>query len=146
MRATFLCFVALPIVLPIEAAPAPDRDRLLKQKLEALKKRLPDLVSDWLKKGGKTPDWLPEVCTCNSEVRLLRRVGSDRAKLVILFEAFNDTGTRLRHWDVLLTVFLSFQDGCWTTERFEAARRGEKATLGQCFAFLMLAIDEAAVR
>ena len=28
MRATFLCFVALLIVLPIEAALAPDRDRL----------------------------------------------------------------------------------------------------------------------
>jgi len=28
MRATFLCFVALLIVLPVEAALAPDRDRL----------------------------------------------------------------------------------------------------------------------
>jgi hypothetical protein len=101
-------------------------------------------VGDWLKeKGNITPSWLPHWCSCNSEVRLLRRVGSDRAKLVILFEAFDDKGARAQNWDVLLTVFLSYHDGYWTTERFEAARRGERTALGQSFAFLMLAIDEA---
>jgi hypothetical protein len=52
MRATFLCFAILLVVPHLVAAPAPDSDRLPKQKLEALKKRLPDLVGDWLKETG----------------------------------------------------------------------------------------------
>ncbi len=143
MRAICLCLALLLIVSQLESAPAPDRDRLPKQKLEALKKRLPNLVGDWLKEKGNVT-WLARSATCNPELRVLRRVGPDRAKVAILFEAFDDKGAREVNWDVLLTIFLSYQDGCWTTDRFEAARRGQKAGLGESFAFLMLAIDEAA--
>jgi hypothetical protein len=143
MRTTWLCLALLFIVPQLESAPAPDRDRLPKQKLEALKRRLPDLVGDWLKETGNI-SWIPRSYSCNPELRVLRRVSTDRAKLVILFEAFDSKGARAQSCDMLLTVFLSYQDGCWTTERSEAARRGENAALGQSFAFLMLAIDEAA--
>jgi hypothetical protein len=87
---------------------------------------------------------MPRSFSCNPELRVLRRVGPDRAKLVILFEAFDNKGARAQSCDMLLTDFLSYQDGCWTTERSEAARRGENAASGQSFGFLMLAIDEAA--
>lgn len=143
MRATFLCFVALLIVLPLGAAPAPDRDRLPKQKLEALKKRLPDLVSDWLKEKGNIT-WMGRAFTCNPELRVLRRVGPDRAKAVILLAAFDDKGAPYHYNDLLLTIFLSYSDGSWTTERSEAALRGGNSPLGRSFTFLMLAIDEAA--
>jgi hypothetical protein len=143
MRVTFLCCVVLLIVLPTEAAPAPDRDRLPKQKLEALKKRLPDLVSDWLQKK-EYDNWLSPQWTCKGELRVLRRVGPEHAKAVILFAAFDDKGTPAHYGDVLLTVFLSYHDGCWTTERYETAMRGHKMNEHHTFAFLMLAIDEAA--
>jgi hypothetical protein len=49
MRATCLCLALLLLVPRLESAPAPDRDCLPKQKLETLKKGLPNLVGDWLK-------------------------------------------------------------------------------------------------
>ena len=44
MRATCLCLAALLVVPYVDAAPAPDSS---KQKLEALKKRLPELLNEW---------------------------------------------------------------------------------------------------
>jgi hypothetical protein len=73
----------------------------------------------------------------------VRRPG--RAKAVVLFAATDENGKRARNLDVVLTITLSYQDGCWTTEQCEAASRGEvEGDLRGTFAFLMLAIDEAA--
>lgn len=139
MRATCLCLVALLAALSVDAAPAPDSS---KQKLAALKKKLPDLVGDWLKKEKFT---IPPGGTCKSELRVLRRLGANRAKAVILFTAFEKKGARAESWDLLLTVFLSYYDGCWTTETFDASCRSlESKQLRPYFAFLMMAIDEAA--
>jgi hypothetical protein len=143
MRVTFLCCVALLVVPYVDAAPAPDRDRLPKQKLEALKKRLPDLVNDWLQMK-EYDHWLPRNINCKPELRVLRRVGPDRAKMVILFAAFDGKGAPVHGYDMLLTVFLSYQDSCWTTKRYETAMRYKEIAGHQTFAFLMLAIDEAA--
>jgi len=49
MRTMFLCLAVLLVVPPAEAAPAPDPSRKAKEKLGALKKRLPDIVKAWAK-------------------------------------------------------------------------------------------------
>ena len=89
--------------------------------------------------------WFNKAWTTKADLRVLRRVGPDRAKAVVLFKALDHNDRHRVERDVLLTIFLSYQDGCWTTERFETASRGgweerHRAT----FAFLMLAIDEVA--
>jgi hypothetical protein len=134
--------VSVPTVV---AVPAPSPDREAREKLEALKKRLPGIVGDWMKQNGGAT-WLAlNNWTCVPEVRVLRRVATGRAKAVILFAASDQMGVRSAGFDVLLTIFLSYQDGCWTTERFEAAFRGEGiGPIRTKFSFLMLAIDEAA--
>ena len=78
------------------------------------------------------------------EVRVLRRVAPERAKAVIRFAASDPNGAGNWRGDVLLTIFLTYQDGCWTTERFEAAGYTDPGTFRTIFAFLLLAIDEAA--
>jgi len=143
MRIPLLCIVVLFTAAQLDAAPAPD---LTKQKLETLKKRLPNTLGDWVKREGSV-NWLTNNWTCAPEVRVLRRVAPERAKAVILFASSDERGVRNWRGDVLLTVFLTYQDGCWTTERFETvvfrnADTGGRAT----FALLMLAIDEAAVK
>jgi hypothetical protein len=143
MRSTLLCLAVLFLVPHVDAAPAPAPGRAAKEKLEALKKKLPDLVSDWQKEN---PGFVSSQGTFSPELRVMRRVGPDRAKAVILFAAFDKNGARAPDYEIMLTVFLTYQDGCWTTERFEVSRprRASINVPHPNFAFLMLAIDEAA--
>jgi hypothetical protein len=143
MRTSLLCLVVIFMATQLDAAPAPDQRHKAKEKLEALKKRLPDLVGEWAKKRENT-GWLPRQGTYNPELRVLRRLGPDRAKAVILFTAFDVAGGQAPSYDVLLTIFLTYHEGCWTTERFEASNRTNGEAVRPTFAFLMLEIDEAA--
>jgi hypothetical protein len=143
MRATCLCLAVLFAVPFVDAAPAPTPGQKAKVKLEALKKRLPDLVDDWLKKRPND-GWLTRDFTCKPEIRLVRQVGSDRAKVVILFSMVDGQGTPFPSQNLVLTVFLSFYDGSWTIERSEVAGRLNGKGVRPTFAFLMMAIDKAA--
>jgi hypothetical protein len=139
-----LVILALALAIPsVAAVPSPSPDREARDKLEALKKRLPDIVGEWMKKEGGA-SWLRNNWTCVPEVRVLRRVAPKGAKAVIRFAASDENGVRDWRGDVLLTIFLTYQDGCWTTERFEAVGYTDPGTFRTIFAFLMLAIDEAA--
>jgi hypothetical protein len=143
---TALVGLALLIIDPsLDAVPAPDSARLPKQRLEALKRKLPDVVGDWMKQEGRFV-WLPNSVTCAPEVRVVRRVAPERAKAVILFAARDQQGVRDWRKDVLLNVFLTYQDGTWTTEKFEVFIRSglNLGTARETFAFLMMDIDEAA--
>ena len=145
MRVTFLCCVALLVVPSVDAAPAPAPGLKAKEQLEALKKRLPSILGDWLKENNQHFSWMGTDWTYKPEVRLLRRVGPERAKVAILFTAADADGRRDSDRDVLLTIFLAYQDGCWTTEQFEVNIRNFGVRPPRTtFAFLMLAIDEAA--
>ncbi|HEY7427088.1 MAG TPA: hypothetical protein VH682_22830 [Gemmataceae bacterium] len=140
MRATLVCLAVMLIVPHIEAAPVPDPGRVGKAKLEELKKKLPDIFGEWKKvrawrKNGSYPE---------PELRVLRRIGPERAKAVLLFPHFGSTGNRVPRHDMLLTIFLCYQDGYWTTERFETFGAESHSYERSDFAFLMLAIDEAA--
>jgi hypothetical protein len=140
MHATFLCLAALVV-----AAPAPTPGLKAKERLEALKKRLPDLVDDWLKKRPKD-SWITREFTCKPELRLVRQVGTDRAKVVILFTMIDGQGAPFPSQDLLLTIFLSYYDGSWTIERSEVAGRLAGKSVRPTFAFLMMSIDEAAAK
>jgi hypothetical protein len=144
MRATCLCLVALLAAPYVDAAPAPDTS---KQKLETLKKKLLGVLNDWVNEDNAhwlTVPFSNSKPTCKPEVRVLRRVSPNRAKAVILFAAYGENG-RLKNHDVVLTVYLTYQDGCWTTETFEASSLAvDTKQFHPTFAFLMMAIDEAA--
>ena len=139
MRATLACFALLLVVPAAGTAPAPDPGPEPRQKLEALKKRLPAILGKWVKENHAT--WPGGFWSAVPEVRLLRRIAPARAKLVVLFVVFDKKGMRVRHPDVLLTVFLAYHDGCWTTEQFEVDSLGGSSRAG--FAFLIPLIDEA---
>jgi len=143
MRSTCLCLALLFLVPHGDAAPAPEPGKKAKEKLETLNKRLPTVVGDWLKDNENT-SWFSYGRTYSPKLRVMRRIGPDRAKAVILFEAFDKNGARARYYDALLTVFLTYQDGCWSTERSEVVRRGDNGDFPRACDFLMLAIDEAA--
>jgi len=143
MHTRLLCLAVVFIAPQLPAAPAPAPGRQAKEKLEALKKRLPDLVEDWLKKRPRD-NWITRQWTCKPELRLVRQVGPERAKVVIFFAMFDDTGAPVPSQDVLLTIFLSYYDGFWTTERSEVAGHlNEKNAVRPTFSSLMLALDEA---
>jgi hypothetical protein len=135
----------LPTSPAAAAAPAPDTAAAAKAKLEALRKELPGLLDDWAKKPGNAT-WLMDKSTCRPELRLLRRVAPDRAKMVVVFAAFDAAGGRAEGQNLVLTAFLSFQDGCWTSERFEATRyRLEVVRVAHMdLTLLLLEVDEAA--
>jgi hypothetical protein len=145
MRTTLVGLALLIVAPSLDAVPAPDPARLPKQRLEALKKKLPDVVGEWLKKehSGFRPD---QVLPHKPKVRVLHLVAAERARAVILFEAYDAKGNPHRELDALLTVFLTYYDGIWTTDKFEVVvRNGNDAgTLRTGFPFLMVDIDEAA--
>jgi hypothetical protein len=142
MRAPRPALVVLAVLLASSlapAAPAPDPSREAKEKLEALKKRLPDVLDAWMKAyplRGRTGDgaiW--------TEVLVLRRarlVASAEAKLT--FYSYRETGgARATTPSHILTVFLKYHDGLWTTTSY---RGGDPYPRG--VDFLLDAIDEAA--
>jgi hypothetical protein len=135
-----LALLAVLLAGPFAAAaqaPAPDREA--KVKLEALKKRLPGVLDAWMKAHplrGTTGDR-----TFWKEVLVLRRarlVASAEAKLT--FYSYRETGgVRATTPSHILTVFLKYHDGLWTTTSY---RGGDPYPRG--VDFLLDAIDEAA--
>ena len=141
-----VCFATLFFfILNIAVAPASNTNQHPKERLEELRKRLPDVLNGWVKEDGNVT-WLtggPNKMTCQPELRLLRRISPHRAKAIILFAALLGD-QHYRPYDKLLTVFLTYQDGFWTTERFEINCEDDHVACRKSFAFLMLAIDESA--
>jgi hypothetical protein len=83
MRLTLLCLAALLVVPHIVAAPAPPSGQEAKKKLETLKKRLPDVLAEWVKEKDNAhwlDDWPlgPHELTYKPELRILRRISPNR--------------------------------------------------------------------
>jgi len=125
-------------------APAPAQDESL-LKLEKLKKKLPDLLTEW-KQSKRLHTNNDYDFTC--EPRLVRRLSPTEAKVAIVIQPFRMRDARRDPSnEQILTIYLQFFDGVWTTTKFEAVWNGyfcgERE--GNSFArFLMLAIDESA--
>jgi hypothetical protein len=96
------------------AAKAAD-DPKAQETFAALKQRLPGVVTEWAKKSGR---WDPKR---EASVELVRRVAAD---------------------DDIVTIYLRYYDGVWTTTRYDTSWTptvyGNKAVR-----FLMLAIDKS---
>ena len=125
----------LALALCASAAPAAD-ERKAQETFEALKKRLPGVVTEWAKKSGR---WDPKR---EPTVELVRRVAADEAKLVIVFKGLDGMGKPDPLFDDIVTIYLRYFDGAWTTRRYDSSWTptvyGNKAVR-----FLMLAIDKS---
>ena len=120
--AMFLPIAVLVLVCvcggPLRAAPEANETRVAKDRLDVLKKRLPDLLVDSINKSER---WAMKY---EATVQSLRMIGPAEAKLTIRLEALSaeHTGTleKVPTSDEVLVIFLSYYDGNWTTKRFEA--------------------------
>ena len=77
-------------------------------------------------------------------MRVCRRLGPHRAKVVVRF-ALTDQDGKQEHPenDRMLTMFLSYEDGCWTTDQWDIVGfNTDNRSLD--LLYFMLAIDEAA--
>jgi len=146
MRARYYGFPAVVLLFgaasavgdAVPSAPV-DQDRETIERLESLRKKLPDIVSSWRKEPGVGS---LKDSSYKSELRLLRRICPNRAKGVIVFESYDEEGKPKPNFSVHLTIFLAYQDGCWTTESFEVFGWSSADNFRTPYATLMLAIDE----
>ena len=137
MRAVLLCLVALVVVPCGDAAPAPN---IQKQKLEALKKQLPAVLETWIQErhlGGSSSTFIPVL-------RRVRLVSESQAKVVVHLHSSDNTGKVSDRAVYMLTVFLSYYDGLWTTVRFQWNDPYRDINWSAETHFLMDAIDETA--
>jgi len=142
MRATLLCLVALLVVPYVDAAPAPAPGLKAKEKLRALKKRLPAVLERWVKerKVGHPFTYTPVL-------RRVRAIGVAEAKVVVHLHLRDDHGKVSDSAEYMLTVYLTYYDGLWTAVRFQWSypdihKINDNWT--DAAHFLMDAIDEAA--
>jgi hypothetical protein len=117
--------------LDAQASPrgsSPDDADEAKERLEALKKRLPDILTAWVKErvAFTTDDGEPPRCY-DGKVKLVRRTSPTTAKFTFAIE---------HH---LFTVTMNYCDGVWTT----VGTLQGTANLEREGHYLMLAIDEA---
>jgi hypothetical protein len=127
------CIAAALLALAL-AAPADDEKA--RETFTALKKRLPEVVTEWAKKSGR---WDPKR---EATVELVRRFAADEAKVVIVFKGLDTMGKPDPLYDDVVTIYLRYYDGAWTTTRYDSSWTptvyGNKAVR-----FLMLAIDKS---
>lgn len=116
------------------AAPAPDRAGEARRKLEALKKKLPNLLKTW----NKSYIGQPQVT-----VRRLRLIGDGQAKLVIGLDE-RERAADTSPPNHLLTIYLTYYDGLWTATGFQLSDTILGNQTDKAAHFLMDAIDEAA--
>jgi hypothetical protein len=118
-------------------------------KLEALKKRLPDMLAVWNKEHAPLGVFHYAEPTTNdyvTELRLVRRTSPTTAKITfLLVDKGNRPGAGPDECSV--SIYLSYYDGLWTTTGVEGAwgyvsgNEAEKLN-GKVRRHLMLAIDE----
>jgi hypothetical protein len=95
--------------------------------LEELKKRLPGVVAAWAKEH-----WYKDAV----KVRLVRQIGPDEAKITL------QCHYQPKYYE-LLTIYLRYYGGHWTTTRFDATWDAKDTHANKAVRFLMLAIDES---
>jgi hypothetical protein len=132
---TLSCFLA-PALSPVVYPRADGQnDTEPKKKLEELKSRLPALLKTWAKEDQSLPFMY------SAELRLCRRTAPDQAKISILCRPEGKAANQIK--SEVVNAFLSYQDGSWTTTRFEASWGWGDPRFNRATFFLMLAIDEA---
>jgi hypothetical protein len=132
MKQMVLPLVALVLIAPlVSAAPAPDR---AKEKLAAMKKKLPEAAQKWIEGWNAFPNH-------QVEVKLVRQISPTEAKVTLLLPYFDNQGVAFPNRDEMLTIHLRYYDGTWTTTGCQTSRSGLDSK--ECAVQkLMLAIDE----
>jgi hypothetical protein len=136
MRVTLLCLAVLFLAPHVDAAPTPAPVLKAKEKLEALKKKLPDVVSSWAKER-----WHPKEAV---EFRVVRMLGPTEAKVVLVSHWVDRQGRPNPNNDNVFTFFLVYYDGVWSPTRSDATWLVTDDFRSRGIRFLMLVIDEAA--
>jgi hypothetical protein len=124
-------------------APAPNEEQRAKEKLDSLKKKLPDIVTDAVNKSQR---WASKF---EGSVDSLRQVGPAEAKLTVRLDALGQdpTGTigKNPYYDEIAVIYLSYYDGAWTTRHYEGSWSqvvgGQANPNHKGVRFLMAAID-----
>jgi hypothetical protein len=132
-RTVLVALALLAAAAAGQAAPVADEDRLAREGLEALKKKLPGTLAAWAKQH--LPEYKPEV-------RVVRWASDRAVKLRILLRYDNDR-KRVASEDHVLTVLLQFHAGRWGAEVAEPSWPPKEEQLNKAAHFLLLAIDEA---
>jgi hypothetical protein len=107
-------------------APAPTEEQLAKAKLEILRKKLPETLTDGVNKSER---WSMKY---EATVQSLRLIGPTEAKLTVRLEALsrdqNGTLEKAPASDEILVIYLTYYDGAWTTRRFDGTWNELEAT------------------
>lgn len=114
------------------AAPAPDPSHQAREKFEGLKKKLPAVVNRWIK-----DNYEKQSETIEAQLALFRRIAPAEAKLTLRFKAILH-GKHAPEFDFLVTIYLRYYDGKWTTTRCSLKHK-EILSIDD----LMLSIDDA---
>jgi hypothetical protein len=126
------CLFTLALLAPaVSAAPAPDP---AKQKLEAMKKKLSEVVKEW---GEAHAHKVGQMGQGHAKLRLARQVSPTEAKVSVLVwpEARGEVD------GVAVTILLRYYDGSWTTTRYEGDW-GDAPGAANAVRVLMMAVDE----
>jgi hypothetical protein len=127
-------------------AGATDPQSRAKEKLEALKKRLPAVLRAWFKDNFPFEAGAPFKKKASVALRRARLLGDAKAKPTIHFSAEHE-GERAKCPYCLVTVLLTYYDGLWTARQYQwgggSSTPEQSQVAGQ---FLLEAIDEAAER
>jgi|SRR5579884_1937158 len=124
--ATFACPPS-PVATPAPAAPHNAQD-----KLETLRKRLPETINRGFRKSTRGCG----VEEKNKKVPLFRRLSATEAKVTVMLGGDGDFPSSI------LTFYLSYYEGVWTTIRHEERGVGIMNGHEKCVIDLALAIDE----
>jgi hypothetical protein len=114
----------------VSAAPPPDQ---AKEKLDALKKKLPEIARKWIKDMTVFQDQV--------EIKLVRQIGPTEAKTTLLFPYIDHRGIHQPKNDEMLTIHLRYYEGIWTSTGYQASW-GRMEWKELAVHKLMLAIDE----
>ena len=134
-RLIVLPAIVLMMLSALSAAAPEPTDGKARARLEALKKRLPGIMAAWAKER-----WYR---SSKVEVRLVRRTGPAEARVILLSHHLGSDGRANPEHDEVLTVYLRYFEGAWTTTRFEATWSPGNHYNNRATRFLMLAIDES---
>jgi hypothetical protein len=130
-----ICFLVPALAPAVDPKADVEKDSEARKKLEELKLRLPAVLKKWTREDESLP--LPYTL----ELRLCRRTTPDQAKVSILCHPVGKTANQVK--SEVVNAFLSYQDGNWTTTRFEASWGWNDPRFNRATFSLMLAIDEA---
>ncbi len=128
-------FLLVLVLVPNVMADSDKLDVEAAAKLNVLKKRLPDILTDWNKKHYPfaNENYYPQLC-------FIRRPSATTAKITFLMK-HRDAGYEAS--GQLVSIYLNYYDGAWTTTRKEVEWKTSNVEYANDqLHYLMLAIDE----